>query len=285
MKNTSQSLKNRSVPKSFLLLYALILSLTLGIILIHSHITKIQKSDSIRINLAGRQRMLTQKISKEVLQYSRGAFPKEDILQTARVFETTLYALLEGGSAPLDLTSKTLTRLPEMEDPATRLQLSKVVGLWKPFKDRVTVIIRTRDDAALNYILQNNSVLLSEMDSAVFMMQNTGEKNNQLINRILYVMSVFTILTFTALLTAKLHQLKHASLYIGRLESILPICMNCKKIRETDAAPQEQKSWTPVESYIETLSGSAFSHSICPSCAKELYGDEKWFPKMERDLS
>ena len=48
------------------------------------------------------------------------------------------------------------------------------------------------------------------------------------------------------------------------LGSFLPICANCKKIREGD-------SWIPIEEYISGHSETEFSHGICPGCAKELY--------------
>ena len=49
------------------------------------------------------------------------------------------------------------------------------------------------------------------------------------------------------------------------LRSFLPICANCKKIREED------DSWIPIEEYIRDHSETEFSHGICPECAKKLY--------------
>ena len=49
------------------------------------------------------------------------------------------------------------------------------------------------------------------------------------------------------------------------LGTFLPICANCKKIREADG------SWTPIEEYIRDHSETEFSHGICPECAKKLY--------------
>jgi hypothetical protein len=60
---------------------------------------------------------------------------------------------------------------------------------------------------------------------------------------------------------------------LNRLESILPICSNCKKIRKPESDYKEQDSWIPVETYISTKTSSSFTHSICPECMKKLYGD------------
>ena len=54
---------------------------------------------------------------------------------------------------------------------------------------------------------------------------------------------------------------------ITTLRGILPICSNCKKIRDDDGY------WNQIESYIHEHSHAKFSHGICPECAKKLYPD------------
>jgi hypothetical protein len=48
------------------------------------------------------------------------------------------------------------------------------------------------------------------------------------------------------------------------LEGFLPICANCKKIRN-------ENKWDQIEKYISDHSLAQFSHSICPDCMKKLY--------------
>jgi len=52
---------------------------------------------------------------------------------------------------------------------------------------------------------------------------------------------------------------------IKTLEGLLPICANCKNIRDDDGY------WQQVEVYIRQHSKAKFSHSICPNCAHQLY--------------
>lgn len=59
--------------------------------------------------------------------------------------------------------------------------------------------------------------------------------------------------------------LKEALTQIKTLEGLIPICANCKKIRD------DQGYWQEVEGYVMEHSHAEFSHSICPSCAKKLY--------------
>ena len=50
------------------------------------------------------------------------------------------------------------------------------------------------------------------------------------------------------------------------LEGILPICAFCKKIRVDG-------TWEQVETVMVPGTDADFSHTVCPSCAKEHYGD------------
>jgi ABC-type amino acid transport substrate-binding protein len=54
---------------------------------------------------------------------------------------------------------------------------------------------------------------------------------------------------------------------VKTLGSLLPICASCKKIRD------DKGYWNQLESYIQEHTGTAFSHGICPDCAKKLYPD------------
>ena len=47
---------------------------------------------------------------------------------------------------------------------------------------------------------------------------------------------------------------------IQQLESILPICAYCKKIRN------DGDYWEQLETYMNEHAGLDFSHSICPDC-------------------
>ena len=50
------------------------------------------------------------------------------------------------------------------------------------------------------------------------------------------------------------------------LEGFLPVCSFCKKIRV-------EKEWIPIEKFVMDHSEATFSHSLCPGCAQEHYGD------------
>jgi two-component system CheB/CheR fusion protein len=47
---------------------------------------------------------------------------------------------------------------------------------------------------------------------------------------------------------------------LANLRGILPICMECKKIRRAD------RVWVQMERYIRDHSRADFSHGLCPDC-------------------
>jgi DNA-binding response OmpR family regulator len=47
---------------------------------------------------------------------------------------------------------------------------------------------------------------------------------------------------------------------VKQLESFLPICGYCKKVRDDGAY------WNEIEAYITQRQGTQFSHSVCPEC-------------------
>jgi PAS domain S-box-containing protein len=62
-----------------------------------------------------------------------------------------------------------------------------------------------------------------------------------------------------------LSRLQNAIEEIKTLRGIVPICANCKKIRD------DKGYWNQVEKYVSDHTEATFSHSICPECAKKLY--------------
>ena len=103
-----------------------------------------------------------------------------------RIFETTLFALLNGGQAPLDLgLSSHHRRLPPMRDAAIRAQLQRVVSLWKTFSRRLEDYLAKRNKDALERVIVTNMTLLREMDRSVSLMQKRSEKNSVLVTGVL----------------------------------------------------------------------------------------------------
>lgn len=53
---------------------------------------------------------------------------------------------------------------------------------------------------------------------------------------------------------------------IQTIGGFIPICSNCKKIRD------EEGKWSPIDRYIVEYTEHELSHGICPECKEMLYG-------------
>jgi tetratricopeptide (TPR) repeat protein len=54
---------------------------------------------------------------------------------------------------------------------------------------------------------------------------------------------------------------------VRTLSGLIPICANCKSVRD------DEGYWQAVETFVSKRSDARFSHGICQSCGPELYGD------------
>lgn len=76
------------------------------------------------------------------------------------------------------------------------------------------------------------------------------------------------VLSVVALVTHRLSEsMKHLKVEVKVLEGMIPICSNCKKIRDKDG------EWQSLEKYLGEHSQAEFTHGICPDCRKLLYGE------------
>ncbi len=60
-------------------------------------------------------------------------------------------------------------------------------------------------------------------------------------------------------------ELKQALTEVRTLSGLLPICAQCKKIRD------DRGYWNQIEIYIRERTDADFSHGVCPDCARALY--------------
>jgi|GEM_PF-244449 hypothetical protein len=130
------------------------------------------KELGISIDLAGKQRMLTQKMAKETLLILMDSQKKQNIKNLSediKLFDKTLKGLIAG--------DEELGLVP-VEDDNIQNQLQKVMELWNPFKKAAKKIVEgnaSPDDYNM-IVLNNNLKLLEEMNKAVYMYASLAKK-------------------------------------------------------------------------------------------------------------
>ncbi len=60
-------------------------------------------------------------------------------------------------------------------------------------------------------------------------------------------------------------ELRSAQWQIGELQELLPVCANCKKVRDDNGY------WEQIDKYIKAKLDIHVSHGVCPDCIEELY--------------
>lgn len=130
-----------------------------------------QKQDARVINLAGRQRMLIQRMSSLALS---AEFDEENenipaLVTAANTFEETL-TVLHGGGAILDYTGEQVVLLPPF-DPALKVELDKLQTDWQTYRPWIDQIAHASDtgikhSAAQQIVLQSTG-LVAQADRVV----------------------------------------------------------------------------------------------------------------------
>ena len=172
-----------------------------------------QEQDAPVINMAGRQRMLSQKMSKESLIVASGINEqqaRQSLSATAQLFDSSLNALINGDPQ---------SGIPATDDPIAKAQLQKVAGLWHSFQGNIQVIVtQPRESAefatALNHVLQNNITLLKQMNAEVQLYEKTAKAKVATLKMVLYsgigcVLVVFIVcwLAITSLILKPIQKL------------------------------------------------------------------------------
>lgn len=60
-------------------------------------------------------------------------------------------------------------------------------------------------------------------------------------------------------------QLRQAQVQVQELSGLLPICANCKRIRDDNGY------WRQIETYLASHTKAQFTHGLCPECVAKLY--------------
>ncbi len=152
-----------------------------------------RRDDAIAVNISGRQRMLSQRITKFALLIGQGDEAAYIELATAAdLYESSLRAMIDGNEE-LGL---------EPASSFVRPQLDVVSELWTPFYADVQILTPDVDAATqaqiISNIVSNNELLLVESDRVVQLYETESNENTSISLQFLYVIVALNVIIFGA---------------------------------------------------------------------------------------
>lgn len=103
---------------------------------------------------------------------------------------------------------------------------------------------------------------------------HTGELRSRIAVGLRLVSAKENLIEVNTELAEKNRALEKAFSEIKLLRGILPVCSQCRRIRNEDG------EWDDLAAYVQKHSEAEFTHGLCPTCAKELYPGLKATQKM-----
>ena len=155
-----------------------------------------------------------------------------------------------------------LTALSDPEDIIKGLECGADNFITKPY-DRELLMSR------IQYILVNQEIRKGSSSQIGIEFFFAGNKHFINSNRLQILDLLFASFENALQQQRKLEsvnkELNGALKTIKILSGMLPMCANCKKIRD------ENDQWLSLETYISRYSEATFSHGLCPECVSKMY--------------
>lgn len=260
MKHTN----NNRISTKIRILGAGLIFTILSLIILTIYLNQKNIKDSLIINIAGKERMLTQKISKNIFYlYNQRELDFNELDNAVEEFKYILDSLKHGDK------SRGISAAPTDE---IAQQISKIIVLWNSFNINVQsfkelIILKNKDNekrlnVQLNSIYTSNNNLLQEVDYLVTMYTHYAEQKTHTIKNFQYSGALILFL----LIIYSIQQLKaiesHATEFLKYSKNIINMQVENKPIEyiEIDAEKEIVEVSDTLNCFINKIN-SAMEYS------------------------
>jgi len=205
--------------REIVLAVAFFLVFDLAVLVLNFYISFQISEDALAINLAGRQRMLSQRMTKALLtaqsDIERGLAPAEtldELTKTVDLFDASLLAFERGGAVTGGDGKPTL--LVAVSSAAGQEILAKANTLWQPYKLLVAPLVSGSAHApeqlteAVKYARANNLALLGLMNNLTTHLEQTANTKADALRKVQSGGIVLALLNFGFILLKFLRRLR-----------------------------------------------------------------------------
>lgn len=206
--------------RHFLLPLLLVMVLDITLLAMNYVISARLEASSIHINIAGRQRMLSQQMSKAVLLIdyqqhtgtdSQSAY--QELKQAVALFDTTLNAFYLGGRTKT--ADNKAVDIEAEQQTAIRQTLTAAIRLWQPLRDDLLLI--NQQPAVIERLIQrmadNNLQLLALMNTLTNQLESQAKQRTYLLRGLQTIVVIMILLSFVL----AIHRLVRREQYFSKL--------------------------------------------------------------------
>jgi len=181
--NAAQSVTGRY--RALIIFITVFVMTIVSVLALNFYVSAQFEADAVKINLAGRQRMLSQRMVKSLQNILKAeqagidvAQPIEELKTVYGLFNDTLESFSAGGTTT-DTTGQTVT-LDAVSTPAARDALQEAKILWADYKDAVNAVIDTEVESlqavsdATRLVTERNNRLLELTNSLTNVLESNG---------------------------------------------------------------------------------------------------------------
>lgn len=216
--------------KGILISVALFILLDASVMILNFYVSFEIADDAVGINLAGRQRMLSQRMAKSLYALNTEASDSQafkdaatELKTSSGLFDETLNAFTKGGET--HNANKMLVQLPQVKSPQGQASLAAASAIWKPYKaqiDQLLTSIQQQGDVsgllpeALSLTKQYNLALLGNMNDLTISLENVAASKATRLRIIQTVGITLAIINFLFIMLHFLRQLRDSDLVLEK---------------------------------------------------------------------
>lgn len=197
----------------------LFIILDLGVLILNYYISFQIQGDAVAVNLAGRQRMLSQRTTKVLYQLREADGKSEPLVQelqtSYQLFDSTLTAFDKGGSV-MGGDNKPVT-IAAVTDANARVPLEKALSIWTAYGPKIQTLLASGSDRAIATIDDaivaanaNNLQLLKLMNEMTTALEQAAQGKGTTLRLIQTIAIVLVLINFAVIMVHVIGKLKRS---------------------------------------------------------------------------
>lgn len=190
--------------RHFLLPLSLVVIFDITLLAMNYGISAQLEASSININIAGRQRMLSQKMTKSLLlmhyQHQQGLDTQaafQELMDAMALFDQTLTAMSQGGET-LSADGNVI-QLDQLKETVIQKTLTQSIELWTPLYNSIKQMQLNEStlDQLVNAMVADNLELLALMNKLTVQIEASAKRQTYLLRGLQTIIVILILLSFS----------------------------------------------------------------------------------------